>query len=511
MRTSTLQYLYLQKPITMTVIICMISVLPWLGFSDFSRGEANEAAIATTMLESSDFIIPQTATGEFIYEPPMTHWLMALFSLPQGYLSVYTSRLPSAIAFIVLVGFVLMFFGKRIAKFQEAFIATLFLITCTLIHKEAMMTHTYMLLTTFIVLGLFQLFRWEDKLELKGLPPIIPILLGCAVLTKGVIGMALPLFVFGIYLLMLRKYKLLTVFKALFYMAISSSFLPLLWYVAVWQQKGAGFVDIVFAKDFFYFFNLNGIIPEYNFGYCIGNLLASFIPWTLFFLFSLFGLTLHVPEKSIKEILKDAWRQVLSLEKVRLFSLVAVVCMLFFYFIPGNKQNVYLMSAYPFIALFLAQYALYLTEYRTKVTRVYAIFIAGASLIGLIVIVLTALKAIDPVATISQHTNNQSIIHIIQLVCYKFVSPSLLTILLIVIIASSVIAVFYQIFKKINIKILYTTILLTFTLNLFIDGVIIPSIRNKNPNRSIPLAISKESPSDKEYNKTFETTSVVNN
>ena len=35
------------------------------------------------------------------------------------------------------------------------------------------------------------------------------------------------------------------------------------------------------------------------------------------------------------------------------------------------------MPAYPFIALFLAQYALYITEYRTKVTRVFAAFLAS--------------------------------------------------------------------------------------------------------------------------------------
>ena len=91
-----------------------------------------------------------------------------------------------------------------------------------------MTTRVDMLLTTFIVIGLYQLFRWEDQLELKGLPFIIPVLLGCAVLTKGPVGVILPLFVFGAYLLMLRKYSLLTIFKALLYIGVSSLFLPLL-------------------------------------------------------------------------------------------------------------------------------------------------------------------------------------------------------------------------------------------------------------------------------------------
>ena len=180
------------------------------------------------MLETGNWVLPQVYANEFAYKPPLAHWLMAAASLPQGYVSEFTSRLPSALAFIILIGFTLVFFGKRL-RFQQAFIATLLLITCIEIHRAAMTTRVDMLLTTFIVIGLYQLYRWEDKLELKGVPIAIPALLGCAVLTKGPVGIILPLFVFGVYLLMLRKYSYLVIFKALLYAGISSIFLPLLW------------------------------------------------------------------------------------------------------------------------------------------------------------------------------------------------------------------------------------------------------------------------------------------
>ena len=55
MRTPTLQYLYLQKPVTMMVVICIISVLPWIGLGDFStKGEPREAAVAISMLETGN-------------------------------------------------------------------------------------------------------------------------------------------------------------------------------------------------------------------------------------------------------------------------------------------------------------------------------------------------------------------------------------------------------------------------------------------------------------------------
>ena len=408
MRTPTLQYLYLQKPVTMVIIICIISVLPWIGLGDFStKGEPREASVAISMLESGNWILPQVYANEFAYKPPMAHWLMAAFSYPQGYVSEFTSRLPSTIAFICLMGCTLMFFGRRI-KFQQAFIATLLLLTCIEMHRAAMTTRVDMLLTTFIVIGLYQLFRWEDQLELKGLPVIIPVLLGCAVLTKGPVGVILPLFVFGAYLLMLRKYSLLTIFKALLYIGVSSLFLPLLWYIAAWKQGGDKFLDVVLAENFGRFFHLNTPDINYDLGHENGvwynfmTLAAGFIPWTIF------GLNWQRKKGSFKQVLKDSWNNILSMEKEKLFSLVALVCIIFFYSIPSSKRSVYLMPAYPFIAIFLAQYAIYITEYRTKVTRIFAAFLASVTTVVLIAIGLTMIGVIDPVAIASQYTSRTS-------------------------------------------------------------------------------------------------------
>lgn len=59
------------------------------------------------------------------------------------------------------------------------------------------------------------------------------------------------------------------------------------------------------------------------------TLAAGFIPWTIFFFFSLFGLKWQKSNQSFKEILKDSWNRILSMEKEKLFSLVALVCIIF--------------------------------------------------------------------------------------------------------------------------------------------------------------------------------------
>lgn len=502
MRTPTLQYLYLQKPVTMVIIICIISVLPWIGLGDFStKGEPREAAVAISMLETGNWILPQAYANEFAYKPPMAHWLMAAFSYPQGYVSEFTSRLPSALAFIILIGSVLMFFGKRI-KFQQAFIATLLLITCIELHRAGMTTRVDMLLTTFMVLGLFQLFRWEDQLELKGLPILIPIFLGCAILTKGPVGVIVPLFVFGAYLLMLRKYKMLTIFKSLLYIGIASLFLPLLWYVSAWKQGGDQFLNVVLAENFGRFFHLSTPDINYDLGhengawYNLITIAAGFIPWTIFFFFSLFGLKLHKPGKSVKEILKDCWTKIQSMEKEKLFSLVALVCIIFFYSIPSSKRSVYLMPAYPFIAIFLAQYTIYITEYRTKVTRVFAAFLASVTAVMLIAVGLAMTGIINPLTIASQYTNRQATLETVEIVSNMLSSPGCLTIIILIITLCILITVYYQMFKKINIKILYATIALAFAINLLIDGVIMRGIRQGASARPFAEQVMQEYPLD---------------
>ena len=80
MRTPTLQYLYLQKPVTMVIVICIISVLPWIGLGDFStKGEPREAAVAVSMLETDNWVLPQVYANEFAYKPPLAHWRRDMF------------------------------------------------------------------------------------------------------------------------------------------------------------------------------------------------------------------------------------------------------------------------------------------------------------------------------------------------------------------------------------------------------------------------------------------------
>jgi hypothetical protein len=485
-------------------------VIPWIGIGDFStKGEPREASVAVSMIESGNWVLPTTYANEFAFKPPMAHWLMAISSLPEGHVTEFSSRLPSALAFIILAGFMLAFFGKRL-RFQEAFVATLLFISCVEIHRAAMTTRVDMILTTFIVIGLFQLYRWEDLDELKGLPIAIPILLGCATLTKGPVGIILPLFVFGVYLLMLRKYSIREIFKALLYAGVSSLFIPIVWYMAAWKRGGDQFMDMVIAENFGRFFSTSSDKIAYELGHENGvwynflTIILGFMPWTILFVFSLFGIKVTLPHKSLKKAITDGWISILSMEKEKLFSLVALVCIIFFYSIPSSKRSVYLMPAYPFIAIFLAQYALYITEYRRLITRAFA-WVIGIS-VSLTAIFSGAIMtgAIDVENMTTKCPFMRNIIEKNDFTMY-LVNHSAITIIIYLVLLLALGILFYQLLKKINIKILYATIGLTLATYLMVDGVVMRSIRNSASSKQVAELIIDE------YSKDGSDLYVVNN
>ena len=64
----------------MIILICIISVLPWLGLSELgSTANSADTAVAEAMLKSGEWVLPKMPSGEISYDHPMLHWLIVLF------------------------------------------------------------------------------------------------------------------------------------------------------------------------------------------------------------------------------------------------------------------------------------------------------------------------------------------------------------------------------------------------------------------------------------------------
>lgn len=353
------------KAFTIVCVIAVMLTVPFLGLTDFySKGEPREAVVAYTMVEHGNWILPINNGGDIPYKPPFFHWCIALFSLLQGHVSEFTSRLPSALALVAMSVGGFVFFAKR-KNANMALLATLLSLTAFEVHRAGINCRVDMVNTAFMVGALFLMFRWWERGK-HTMPWLAILCMSGATLTKGPVGMLLPCAVMGVFMLTQRESLWSTVWR-LGLTALLSLVLPLCWYYAAYLQGGDEFLRLVKEE------NVDRLLGkmayeshENSFWYNFLTLITGWLPYTLLFVFSLFVLPW-------KRFSKSGFMQsVRRAEPMQVFVWLAFGLILFFYCIPKSKRSVYLLPCYPFMAWLMAQYVVWLVANRLSAVKAYA-------------------------------------------------------------------------------------------------------------------------------------------
>ena len=167
--------------------ICVLTIFPLLGLTDYNtKGEPREAIVAYSMLEHGNWILPRNYGGEIAFKPPFLHWSVAAVSTLCGEVSEYSSRVPSALALIIMAAAIYWFYARR--KGATVGLLTAFvMLTCFEVHRAGFTCRVDMVLTAFIVLAIIRFYSWYEK-DLRGIPWLAILFMGCATLTKGPVG-----------------------------------------------------------------------------------------------------------------------------------------------------------------------------------------------------------------------------------------------------------------------------------------------------------------------------------
>lgn len=476
-------------------LICIVTIFPFLGLTDFNtKGEPREALVAYSMLETGNWILPVNSGGDIAYKPPFFHWCIAAISSLTGKVTEYTSRMPSALALtgMVLAGF--LFYAKRRGA-SFAFLMSVITLSNFEVHRAGMNCRVDMVLTAFIVLALYQLYKWCER-ECRSFPWLAAFFMGCATLTKGPVGIILPCLVTGVYLLM-RGFKFHKAFFSIVLVAVVSCILPAVWYIAAYQQGGDNFVTLVMEENFGRFMGKMTYESHENPAYYnIITVLAGYAPYTLLVLFSLF--TLKYAKFFSKP--RDWWNKrvtyIREMDDVRLFSLLSIILIFVFYCLPKSKRSVYLLPIYPFIACFLAEYILYLIRKGSKAIKLYSAFLAVAAMLLLVTFLAIKCGFISDSIFHGRH----AVENILYLNALRELSPGVIGYLLVLL--PSVVAVFY--FVKVSRTDRYGTaihcaIVLTFVLFMSLDGVYQPAVLNAKSDKEMAEDIRRIVPEGKIY------------
>lgn len=466
------------KAFTIVCVIAVMLTVPFLGLTDFySKGEPREAVVAYTMVEHCNWILPINNGGDIPYKPPFFHWCIALFSLLQGHVSEFTSRLPSALALVAMSVGGFVFFAKR-KNANMALLATLLSLTAFEVHRAGINCRVDMVNTAFMVGALFLMFRWWERGK-HTMPWLAILCMSGATLTKGPVGMLLPCAVMGVFMLTQRESLWSTVWR-LGLTALLSLVLPLCWYYAAYLQGGDEFLRLVKEENIDRLLGKMAYESHENpFWYNFLTLITGWLPYTLLFVFSLFVLPW-------KRFSKSGFMQsVRRAEPMQVFVWLAFGLILFFYCIPKSKRSVYLLPCYPFMAWLMAQYVVWLVANRLSAVKAYA-WLMGVLGVGLSVAFVMLKTGVVPDTLFhGKHAaDNIAMLHALESIS---VSPShLLFALLPAVVGVATIMTLLKKDDALRNRVVWLSLSVVVALFLAIDSTFQPAVLNTKADK--PLA-----------------------
>ena len=362
------------KALWLITILAIVMLIPFLGLTDFNtKGEPREAVVAYTMLEHGNWILPINNGGDIPYKPPFFHWCIAFFSLFIGHVNEFTSRLPSAVSLVLMTigGFV--FYAKR-KDTQISLIAAILTLTAFEVHRAGINCRVDMVNTAFMVGAMYLLYRWWEKGKHQ-LPWLAILCMSGATLTKGPVGIILPCFVMGVFMLTQRENFWGIVWRMAL-TALLSLIIPFCWYYAAYLQGGDEFLRLVKEENIDRFMGKMAYESHENPAwYNLLTLVMGWAPYTLLLLFSLFILPWKKFSKT--RFLENAKKAT----PLQVFTWLAFLLVLFFYCIPKSKRSVYLLPCYPFMAYLIAEYIVWMMKEKMGAIKVYAGVIASLAII----------------------------------------------------------------------------------------------------------------------------------
>lgn len=476
------------KALWLITILAIVMLIPFLGLSDFNtKGEPREAVVAYTMLEHGNWILPINNGGDIPYKPPFFHWCIAFFSLFIGHVNEFTSRLPSAVSLVLMTigGFV--FYAKR-KDTQISLIAAILTLTAFEVHRAGINCRVDMVNTAFMMGAMYLLYRWWEKGKHQ-LPWLAILCMSGATLTKGPVGIILPCFVMGVFMLTQRENFWGIVWRMAL-TALLSLIIPFCWYYAAYLQGGDEFLRLVKEENIDRFMGKMAYESHENPAwYNLLTLITGWLPYTLLLLFSLFILPWKKFSKT--RFLENAKKAT----PLQVFTWLAFLLVLFFYCIPKSKRSVYLLPCYPFMAYLIAEYIVWMMKEKMGAIKVYAGVIASLAVILVIATLVIRAGGIPDIIFHGKHAaDNIAMLHaigesthgILFYVCYMFL-----------IIGA------YHIFKALKKKetsqMMKYTLVMIIAIFITLDSTLQPAVLNTKADKHLAPVIEKKFDTSKLY------------
>ena len=294
--------------------------------------EARYALVAREMSEAGQWILPHLGGQVYPDKPPLLFWTTALISSLGSGVSEWTVRLPSAFA-AISVCLITWGMGRRLFSPKAAILAALILATSGGFFWSGRQALPDMLLTLWTTGACWAIWEWLVAKQ-RIAATVAGLCLGLATLTKGPVGVVLPILAALAYLTVRRHWKALWGRDGLLCLGTFLG-VTLTWFVPATAQGGMAYAQATLWHHTLerYVLAWEHTAPWY---FYFGAFPAEFLPWTLFLPQALvYGAQQRQPHTH------EGWW----------FTLCWLVTILVFFSISTGKRDIYILPLFPAAAL----------------------------------------------------------------------------------------------------------------------------------------------------------------
>ena len=377
--------------------ICFVAFFWRLGAcSVFDLDEGLYVAVAREMALSGDYVTPRVNGRPFYEKPPAAYWSAALSMRFFGR-SELAARLPNALAMAALVALVYLFGVGRFGR-RAAFLAASFLALSPLVLGAGRQLTMDAQLTLWITVALLSVQLGQAAFGVRRAVWHAAFWAACgmAVLTKGVVGAALPCATVAVWLSLRHRRDLARMLTAGTVLRAAGGIALLLliaapWHVAAWEAGGGPFVQEYLVRQHLQRFRGGDVAHLAPFWFFVPGLFLGAIPWSGFLPSAL------------------RWREPGDAEGdgTPLLLTVWAVLVFLFFSASGSKLISYILPLFPAAALLAGRWCDAVLDGKAKVRA-----LVGGLVAGLIVaaLVLALLVARDPLVAAAQRLSHRPVV-----------------------------------------------------------------------------------------------------
>lgn len=318
------------------LILAGTGYLLWLDRLPLRGEESRRARIAIEMIERGDFIVPRQQGEPFLSRPPLQNWLIAAVGLARESVDVWSIRLPSAAA-MLLVAALVYGYGRTFLSPTGAFVAGLAWASAGQALELGRLGETEAVFSATVALSLLG-WHWGWT---RGWPRwltwnVAGLAVAAGVLAKGPQAPVYFVSVVTLYLLWTGNWREL-LRPAPWIAAAVAWGVVCLWLVPFWSSQGTEAVWRIFADDV-------GMRFADSRWSTIAAHLASY-PWEIVGCLLPWSIPLAV-------FLRPAWRRLLTPWPRPVVFLMMALAVTFpsCWLVPGARGRYY-MPLYPCLAL----------------------------------------------------------------------------------------------------------------------------------------------------------------